>query len=96
MGYDYEGFSARVSMLYQADIFTGPNYWPQLRTNTSPYTRWDVSVKQDLPWFGLQVYGNINNLNSAHDVSVIQATAGVPRSQQNYDMTAELGVRWRM
>jgi len=96
IGFDYQGFSARVSMLYQADIFTGPNYWPQLRENTSPYTRWDASVKQDLPWFGLQVYGNLNNLNSAHDVSVIQATAGVPRSQQNYGMTAELGVRWRM
>lgn len=96
LGYDYMGFSARLSMLYQADIFTGPNYWPQLRTNTSPYTRWDFSVKQDLPWFGLQVFGDINNLNGAHDISVIQATTGVPRSQQNYDMTADVGIRWRM
>ena len=40
VGYDFEGFSIRASMLYQADIFTGPNYWPQLRTTTSSYRRW--------------------------------------------------------
>jgi TonB-dependent receptor len=96
VGYDLGGFSARISVLYQADIFTGPNYWPQLRTNTSPYTRWDLSVKQDLPWLGLQVFGNLNNINGASDVSVIQAVTGVPRAQQQYGMSADLGIRWRM
>jgi TonB-dependent receptor len=96
LGYDLGGFSARVSVLYQADIFTGPNYWPQLRTNTSPYTRWDLSVKQDLPWYGVQVFAAINNINGASDVSVIQSATGVPRAQQQYGMTADLGIRWRM
>lgn len=94
-GYDYEGFSVRISMLYQDDIFTGPNFWPQLRSQTSAYRRWDLFVKQDLPWTGFQVYGSLNNINGAKDISVIQG-GGVPRSQQSYGMTAELGVRWRM
>src|SRR5208283_1444928 len=63
LGYDYQNFSIRVSMLYQADIFTGVNYWPQLRSNTSAYTRWDLAVKQELPWSGLQLYGDLNNIN---------------------------------
>jgi TonB-dependent receptor len=92
LGWDYKGLSLRVSMIYSADIFTGVNYWPQLRTHTSAYRRWDIAVKQNLPWYDIQVFGDINNLNSANDVSVIQG-GGVPASQQNYGMTADLGLR---
>ena len=92
IGFDYKDFSIRMSMLYQADIFTGPNFWPQLRTNTSAYTRWDMAVKQGLPWFGIQIFGDINNINGAKDVSVIQGGA-VPQSEQDYGMTADLGLR---
>ncbi len=92
LGFDYKGFSIRISMLYQADIFTGPNFWPQLRTNTSSYTRWDMAAKQELPWFGIQVYGDLNDINGANDISVIQG-GGVPQSEQDYGMTADLGLR---
>jgi TonB-dependent receptor len=95
LGYDYEGFSVRVSMLYQDDIFTGTNFWPQLRSNTEAYRRWDISARQHLPWYGLEVYGSLNNINGAKDISKLQV-GGVPRSQQSYGMTAELGLRWRM
>ena len=78
----------------QQDIFTGPNFWPQLRTHTAAYTRWDLSAKQELP-YGFRIYGDINNLNSANDVSVITASGvAVPQSQQTYGLTADLGVRW--
>jgi hypothetical protein len=95
IGYDYAGFSVRLSLLYQDDIFTGPNFWPQLRSNTSAYRRWDLSAKQELPWFGFQLYGSLNNINGAKDRSVIQG-ADVPRAVQSYGMTAELGLRWRL
>lgn len=94
LGFDYKGFSIRVSLLYQTDIFTGPNFWPQLRSHSSAYRRWDLVAKQELPWFGIQVYGNINNLNSENDVSVIQG-GGVPISQQDYGLTADLGLRFK-
>lgn len=92
LGFDYQKFSVRVSMLYQADIFTGPNIYPQLRSYTSAYTRWDLAVKQELPWFGIQIFGNINNVNGAYDVSVIKG-GGVPTSKQDYGMTADIGLR---
>ena len=94
IGYDFEGFSVRLSLLSQSDIWTGTQFYPWLRTSTARYDRWDLSAKQDLPWFGLQVYGDLNNLNSANDVSVIQAPTGVPTSQQSYGLTADLGLRW--
>ena len=56
VGYDYEGFSARVSLLYQADIFEQVNFWPEQRQDTEKSSRWDLSVKQKLPWFGIQVF----------------------------------------
>jgi len=96
LGYDYEGFSVRISMIYQDKIFTGVNFWPQLRTNTLAYTRWDLSAKQDLPWFGIQVYGDVSNLNNENDILVIQAPTGVPQAQQNYGLTADLGLRLKL
>ena len=95
VGYDYGGFSIRVSMQYQADIFTGPNFWPQLRTSTAAYRRWDLSVKQQLPWLGLQIYADVNNINGAMDVSLIRGS-GFPVSMQSYGPTADLGLRWQL
>jgi TonB-dependent receptor len=96
VGYDYKGFSIRVSMIYQDKIFSGVNFWPQLRQNTSAYSRWDLSAKQDLPWFGVQIYGDVNNLNSENDLQVIQAPTGVPVAEQDYGMTADLGFRIKL
>jgi hypothetical protein len=96
LGFDYEGFSIRVSMLYHTDIFTGVNFWPQLRSHTSAYRRWDLAAKQKLPWYGIEVFGNINNINSAKDVSVIQGGANVPLSEQQYGLTADFGIRLQL
>ena len=95
LGFDYKDFSIRVAMLYQSDIFTGPNFWPQLRSHTSAYRRWDIAAKQELPWYGVQVFLNLNNINGANDISVIQG-GGVPTSYQDYGMTAEFGLRLKL
>ncbi len=93
LGYDYQGFSIRASMIYQDKIFAGTNFYSYLRTTTAAYTRWDISAKQDLPWPGLQLYGDVSNINGENDVNVIQASTGVPQSEQSYGMTADLGLR---
>ncbi len=95
LGYDYDKFSVRLSMLYQADVFTGVVFWPQLRTQTSPYTRWDVSAKQGLPWLGLQLFANVSNLNGARDLSVLQMYPDIQQSAQAYDLTAVMGLSWQ-
>jgi TonB-dependent receptor len=95
LGFDYSDFSIRVSMLYQTDIFSGTNYWPQLRSHTSAYRRWDLSAKQILPWFNVEVYGDANNINGADDISVIQGGGGIPTSEQDYGLTADFGIKWK-
>lgn len=96
VGYDLKGFSIRVSMLYQDDVFTGVSQWPQLRSSTASYKRWDISAKQNLPWFGLQLYGEVNNLDGARDTDVLQKYPEILRSAQTYGMTANLGLRWQL
>ena len=96
VGYDYKDFSVKVSWLYQDDVFTGVDFWPQLRSTTDAYSRWDIAVKQKLPWYGLQVYGNMNNLNNAKDEDMLQMYPNIPRELEHYGMTAELGFRWQL
>lgn len=93
IGYDYRGFSVRGSMIYQQSVFNGTNFWPQLRQYKATYVRWDLAASQKLPWFGLQVYLDVNNLNGEPDITVVSGT-GFPTSEQSYGMSADLGFRW--
>ena len=86
----------RVSYLYQDDVFTGVSQWPQLRSNTAAYKRLDITAKQKLPWLGFELYGNITNLNKARDLNVLQKYPNIPKSIEEYGMTAELGLRWQL
>jgi TonB-dependent receptor len=95
VGYDYMGFSARVSMLYQDNIFKNPDFWMQNRVNSDKFTRWDLSVKQLLPWYGIQLYFNLNNITSARDIDINQKTS-FPASEQHYGMSGDLGLRLRL
>lgn len=95
MGYDYKGFSARVSMIFQDNVFRQPDFWMQNRVLTAKFTRWDISVKQDLPWYGLQVFLNLNNISSANDVSINEKTSD-PASEQRYGSEAQLGLRLKL
>jgi TonB-dependent receptor len=95
LGYDYAGFSARISFLFQDNIFRNPDWWPQLRTMSGRYGRWDLSVKQELPWAGLQVYVNANNLNTEKDVTN-NAHRSFPVAIDQYGLSVMAGVRVRL
>ncbi len=94
LGYDYKDFSIRVSSIFSSKIFTQPLIWPQLRTYTDSYNRWDISMKQKLPLMnGIEVYCNLNNITGADDVSTISASTGAPSRQQSYSYMIQLGLR---
>jgi len=95
IGYDYKGFSLRISMLYQNNIFRQPDFWFQQRAYTAPYTRWDLSVKQEMPWYGFQLYLNLNNLTSANDVT-IKAKSSYAASEKRDGAEAQLGLRIKL
>ncbi len=95
LGYDYKGFSFRVSMLYQANIFKNPNFYPELRASSDDYLRWDVSLKQKLPVKGLQLFLNANNITASTDV-VLNDARNLPTSIEHYGMTMDIGLRWNL
>ena len=45
-GYDYKGFSGRVSMLYKTDVFTKTDFWPELRESTDDYMRGNLLLSE--------------------------------------------------
>ena len=96
IGYDLRDFSVRISMLYYDDVFAAVSHWPQLRAAAAPYTRWDISFRQKLPWFGLQIFGDVNNINGQKDLNVLQMYPSTPRSSETYGMSANLGIRWQL
>ncbi len=92
LGYDYKDFSFRASMLYKDNIFKKPDFWAQNRIHSKEYLRFDLSVKQKLPWYGIQVFLNLNNITGEDDIDINQKT-GYITSQQRYGMSADAGIR---
>jgi TonB-dependent receptor len=95
VGYDYSKFSVLVSMIYQASVYNSTNFYNSLRSDKTKYTRWDIAVKQGLPWFGIEAFFDINNLNSENDTYLIRGS-GFPTSESDYGLTADLGLRWKL
>ena len=82
LGYDYKGFSGRLSMLYTSDVFSTVSFWPGLRESTDSYQRYDLSMKQKLPIEGLELYLNISNLTQAVDIRRLR---GYNQNDPNFD-----------
>ncbi len=95
VGYDLRGFSARLSLLYQTDIFKQTAFLPEMRTSTDDYWRWDLSIKQNLPIKGWQLFLNVNNFLATHDKILIRGT-GFPAGDEFYGATVDVGLRYRM
>ena len=64
----------------------------QERIISDAYYRWDLSLKQELPWYGIQVYLNLNNFTSRDDID-INLKNKYPVSEDSYGMTGDLGFR---
>lgn len=94
VGYDYRGFSARVSMLYRSDIFRKSNFWPELRESSDGFRRWDLSLKQSLPVRGLDIFLNVSNITASEDITRFLNEARAIGLRQNYGRTADLGLRY--
>jgi len=95
LGYDYGGFSARLSFLYQTDRVSGIARDPGLDSFTGEYQRWDLTLQQNLQW-GLQVFANLANISARPDESFRGYKLINPTYIEYYGFTMDLGVRWRM
>jgi TonB-dependent receptor len=95
IGYDLNDFSARVSFIFLGNAVSGIGRYPEQDGFTRDYFRIDATVKQVLPWYGIEVYLDLNNLNSEDNTSAQQSIGGFT-NEQNYGLTANLGVRYRL
>ena len=95
IGYDYKGFSTRISLLYQTDTSTFINSTNALfDTFSGDYTRLDVAVRQKLGR-GLELFANFNNLNSRPDRNFRGAVDENPSFIEYYGFTMDVGARFR-
>jgi TonB-dependent receptor len=93
IGYDYKGFSGRISFLFQGNSVNGIGNFAEQDGFTKEYFRIDASARQMLPIEGLQVYLDLSNINERRNESAQASISGFT-SEQNYGLTANLGVRF--
>ncbi len=93
IGYDYRGFSGKVSFVFQGNSVSGIGAYPEQDGFTDDYYRVDVSVRQKLPVDGLQIFLDVNNTNNRQNIAR-QISIGGFTSQKNYGLTANIGVRY--
>ena len=93
VGYDLEGFSSRLSFLYQDNSARGNGgRYPENDSYTTEYFRIDFSARQLLPVFNSELFLDISNLNNANTSWIQKSTEGF-RGIQNYGLTVNFGVR---
>ncbi len=94
LGYDYKGFSTRISLLYQDDIFKRTHFYKTHRGISIEFYKLDVSIRQKLPIEGLELFSNISNITNTIEEDINVGT-GYPLRKQQYGMTLDVGLRYR-
>ncbi len=95
VGYDYKGFSGKVTFAFQGNSVSNIGAFPEADGFTDNYFRVDASFRQVLPLPGLQVFLDLTNINNRMNVSRQISISGFT-IEQNYGMTANLGVRYQL
>jgi len=95
VGYDYKGFSARVSCVFQGNSVSAIGNFAEQDGFSKDYFRIDASARQMLPVEGLQLFLDLNNINARRNQSA-QASIGAFTNEQNYGLVVNLGIRFTM
>ncbi len=94
IGYDYKKFSARLSFLFQGNSVSYVGAFQEQDGYTRDYFRIDASMRQVLPFWGMEIFLDINNLNNAKNESAQMSIDGFT-DVKHYGMTANVGIRFR-
>jgi TonB-dependent receptor len=95
IGYDYRGFSIRLSYLYQTDVVTNIGNEPILDHFSGDYARWDLALQQRIGW-GFQIFANFNNLNNRPDQNFRGHRMIHPTYVEYYGFTMDVGFRYNL
>ena len=91
-GIDYKGFSGRVSVVYINNIFQQADFWLQNRVISDKSVRWDISIRQTLPWYKIQLFLDLINLTGTNEASLNERT-DYPVTIDRYGMFSNIGLR---
>lgn len=94
VGYDYRGFSSRVSMQYQGATLRSIGGRPETDRYTDDYLRFDASIRQRFFSRRLSVFANFHNITNREDRSS-QFTYDRPRSIEYYGAAFDIGMEFR-
>lgn len=96
MGYDYKGFSIRLSYYLQTKTLVNKNVqYIEMNDFTEAYSRFDISMKQDLPWYDLQIFFDISNITDTPDKRY-QYNQEYPTNWEYYGRSLSLGLRLKL
>lgn len=93
LGYEWKGFSGRVSMGFQDNSLARVGERAELDAFTDRAIRWDVAVQQRLHkhW---AAFLNLNNLSNQPEAAFIGNTQ-FPSEREFFGMTGEIGLRYK-
>jgi TonB-dependent receptor len=94
VGYDFKGFSARLSYLYQTDRVAFVDIRPELDNFSGAYSRWDLTVQQKLARTGIQLFANFTNLNGRADRNFRGDALINPTYIEYYGFMLDVGARY--
>lgn len=95
IGYDYKGFSGRLSYLYQDGSLNNINRKSYLNVYSFAYDRWDIKLRQKLPFSGLEFFLNLNNITDTADKSYRMRKFFIEHKER-WGFTADAGLRLRI
>lgn len=94
LGYDYKGFSGRISYSYQDNILISEQHRADAADveTTRAFSKWDIQLKQRIT-DRLNVYASVSNLFNRSDRKKRKVT-GYPSNVECYGSTFYVGVRY--
>jgi TonB-dependent receptor len=94
LGYDYRGFSTRVSMQYQGATLRSVGQRPEQDLFTDAYLRFDAVIRQRVIRNMANLFLNLHNLTNREDRSS-QFTYDRPRNLEYYGASFDVGIEFR-
>ncbi len=91
IGYDYKGFSTRISALYQGPTY-GNNRYSVKNYTTEELFRWDVKVTQEI-FERMKLMFDFNNITNWPDM-VTNELWGYTKKREEYGWQGSMGVRY--
>jgi TonB-dependent receptor len=92
VGYDYKGFSGRLSAYFQGPYLNSINNLQYLDVYQKAFSRWDLSLKQNIN-DNYQIYVNVNNLSNTIEGSY-DVYRNLDMGGYYYGLSLELGMRY--